>query len=272
MKKETKFKMLVSPTRGENYTVQDALSKYFHRAYFDGEIEIIQVFDTMYGDKDYIVRISNLSPSDPIWNESINVIIDGDLLLHSSAGGKLSLGWGCGKSDRRTDCYTRHKYPDITQVVERAKKIIVDNYEYCGDILIEGEINEVRENIGIDQWSFKERKLLLDIVKEYMSSCFLSDETRVPSPYHLYQDATIALREAIEFARIKYGVKVEYDLKTNIINVSLPDDTSSKIKYFDNDEDIKINVSEEAYRKNNQVVFRVLELFGLEESSLSMEE
>ena len=88
---------LVSPTRGVNYSLEDALRKAFsRREFFADKIEVQLKHTCFYGSKDFYVFVDNLHVSEAMWGDSISFRIDGYIPIHQTANGKLVYGFGCG--------------------------------------------------------------------------------------------------------------------------------------------------------------------------------
>ena len=88
---------LISPTRGEKYTISDVLKKGIHRAELScGKWKIHLLHTCFYGSKDYALEIEDFSCSESLWSNSVNFRIDGLIPVHATKDGKLSIGFGCG--------------------------------------------------------------------------------------------------------------------------------------------------------------------------------
>lgn len=265
--KKTTFTKLVSPTRGENYTITDALLKFEERASVLGECKIKKIVETMYGDKDYIVTLTDFAPSSPIWCDSIDVVVNGELLLHTTSNGKIELGWGCGMSDA-----VNVEFLDVKTREKHIKEWEKQGDSYCGNITITGSINENIETISIDEISRAEVELLLQVIEKDMASRFIGMVTRTNNPYYDFQNALEDAKKNVKTAKEKYDVLVSYELENSILSIQTDEqDTSEKIEYTGEDYDfeLKIFVSIDAYERENQIAFKVARLFGFQFSQLS---
>lgn len=88
------YKNLVSPTSGKNYTVEDALLKFFFRRNFESDFTILK-FDPQYPwgtDYDGIFTLTAESmPSQ--WTESIVSTLYAQIPFHVTGAGKVEFGY-----------------------------------------------------------------------------------------------------------------------------------------------------------------------------------
>ncbi len=90
---------LTSEKRGEPYSMEEAIGKGLLRSQleYDGDLEVrVLIKNSGYGDWDGVLRVTNLRPSSSRWGNSIDWSFTGELPIHVSAPGSLSVGFGCG--------------------------------------------------------------------------------------------------------------------------------------------------------------------------------
>lgn len=86
-----------SPTRGEKYTLAEVLHKGIERSglHLDSW-EFKKLHECFYGSIDGVIEVENFSVSESKWNESVGFRIDGNIPVHFTENGKMSIGFECG--------------------------------------------------------------------------------------------------------------------------------------------------------------------------------
>lgn len=162
---------LVSPTREENYTLEDALKKAFIRSGIKADkFEIEHKHTCFYGSKDFYVNVENLHVSDSLWTDSISFRIDGTIPIHTTEAGKLEYGFGCG-------CWEDYggQFPDDSEF----------NPEYikCELGKITCKLKDEKQVVylsEIDRYNDEHRvivRILRDIVQTYIARDVMSNLT-----------------------------------------------------------------------------------------------
>ena len=152
---------LISPYRKIPYTLEYILRKGFERAYVGcDEITIEQVGKTGYGDRDYIVHVTNLRCNTPEFGTgSPSFVINGDIPIHTTAGGKLEWAFGC--FDEYLDDQYKSEYWDETQDAKLIIDVNVENNDY------EPETMYQSTNWEID--GSRESQTLVELLKEVIA-------------------------------------------------------------------------------------------------------
>ena len=88
---------IISPTRGEKYTIAEILRKGIERRGVDWvAVDTNRVHTCFYGSKDITVHCDTVMSEKPLWTDSVDFIINGIVPLHQTKDGKMSVGFGCG--------------------------------------------------------------------------------------------------------------------------------------------------------------------------------
>ncbi|WP_169976036.1 hypothetical protein [Campylobacter sp. RM16191] len=168
---------LISPTRGENYTVMDALKKGFYRSnLLSDEIEVFEVDRScVYGDADYLIKIKNFRCSDSVWTESISFCFQELYLKAHVKGGTnafqfdLDTCFHTWESDREKTKEKRSKYERCFETETLAGEHGVG---FCGLYL---KVGEEAESIAEEALCEEEIKTIKRLAKEHiLSKLFIS--------------------------------------------------------------------------------------------------
>ncbi|MBD3282446.1 MAG: hypothetical protein GF387_02445 [Candidatus Portnoybacteria bacterium] len=68
--------------------------------------------ECFYGSKDYVLNVQDFECSESLWNDSVNFRINGNIPLHTTADGKLELGFACGCDKSHGGMYPQQAPPD----------------------------------------------------------------------------------------------------------------------------------------------------------------
>lgn len=92
---------ITSPLRSEKYTLVEVFHKGIERSGLRLDSwEFKKLHECFYHSIDGVVVVENFRVSDSIWNSSVGFQIDGDIPIHFTEGGKMSIGFGCGVDSR----------------------------------------------------------------------------------------------------------------------------------------------------------------------------
>lgn len=88
---------ITSPTRGEKYTLEEVLRKGYERSSLFLEAwEFKKLHTCFYGSIDGILTVERFQPSPSRWTDSVSFQVNGNIPVHFTEGGKMSIGFGCG--------------------------------------------------------------------------------------------------------------------------------------------------------------------------------
>lgn len=159
----TKF---TSPTRGETYSVLDALKKGFVRAELNETyFEVKEVFQCGYGSRDFIATVEKFGCSKSNWTKSISFEITGQIPFHlSMSGSSFSHGFGCGTkhvdSSLNPDGWDDYQ----SQKLECVVKIIFDK-----DYSVQEE-----QIFKYDELTYREQSVITSLLFKRMAVLFLN--------------------------------------------------------------------------------------------------
>jgi len=166
MESETKTAIItniISPTRGELYTLVEILKKGFIRSEIVGEIDIRLLHQCFYGSKDFSVELFEFGASDSLWTESASFQINGLIPVHATNNGKLEFGFGCGCDVRHGGQFPSDSDPDNPNWDEYKNNPAINN------AVLTVKLGEKSESFLVSDIADNEKKIILGLVKEYLS-------------------------------------------------------------------------------------------------------
>lgn len=95
---------MMSESKKRPYTAEYALKKGLLRSELSCDsFEILKLHTSSYGDWDGVAKVSNLGPSGSLWSSSIDWVLNGEIPIHVSVPGRLSVGFACGNNHDHDD-------------------------------------------------------------------------------------------------------------------------------------------------------------------------
>lgn len=135
----SKFELdLISPERGERYTIVDLIKKALDRANVAIVTTREKVYKTGYGDTDYLVKMVLLIDGSN-WNDSIEGTIDMTVPAHTRLSGWFDgFDFGCGEAYDvpSPDCWTTQKDKLYIRGIASVKDLD-QTFSLTGDDVIE---------------------------------------------------------------------------------------------------------------------------------------
>ena len=152
---------LISTYRNKPYTLEHILRKGFIRSsLICEEIIITEIFQTMYGDKDYKIFVKNFECSRPEFGTgSPWFVINGYIPVHVTAGGKRSWGFGCNNWENPNDDY-KHEYWKSFLPALKVEVFVEDN-DYHPQLVYETDNVVINEHI--------EGETIIELLKEVIA-------------------------------------------------------------------------------------------------------
>ncbi len=223
MEKMDKTIDLVSPTHGEKYKIKDILLKGIQRASIDWvDYKMVHMHTCGYGSKDYELHIESLEVSESCYSNSVVFRIIGIIPVHTTADGKLSIGYGCGcnsMDDNEESCqkWAEYKEKEMGNLFAWVPSENIDIVTVSMEDIIEEESC---------------RKILLAIIKDMFTRDMLYKEDNTIKKLHNIARNGISI--AIDQRRDHYEVDQyyedirEYDDYVVIVSESIDDGNGSR--------------------------------------------
>lgn len=104
---------ITSPSRGKKYTLEEVIHKGVERSSLRLDTwEFKKFHECFYHSVDGILEVENFGVSESMWNDSVGFQIDGNIPVHFTEGGKMSIGFGCGVDSKYHDQFPGETDPE----------------------------------------------------------------------------------------------------------------------------------------------------------------